>query len=66
MILRKSLALVCAQGKCNIEGTEKCSKDGSHCICKTNFDGFYCDKCQNGYYGATCQSKWFRIVSFHN
>ena len=49
---------MCAKGKCHIVGTKKCSVDGLECICKTNFKGIYCDTCQKGHFGASCQSKY--------
>lgn len=64
-IIHMNMISVCAEGKCVIDGTLKCSDDGEECICKTNFAGIHCEKCEKGYFGATCQSKYV-LAKFKN
>ena len=44
--------LICDDDKCNAIGTEHCNN--GRCVCKSGFDGFHCNSCQEGHFGENC------------
>uniref|UniRef100_A0A8C5T7X9 Laminin subunit alpha 3 n=1 Tax=Malurus cyaneus samueli TaxID=2593467 RepID=A0A8C5T7X9_9PASS len=41
----------CIPCSCNLEHAEGCEEGSGRCFCKPNFQGDYCERCADGFYG---------------